>query len=270
MPRRRREDAEGSGLAALRRSGAVTETLFLFECATGEVPRLRLIADRLGLTVQAVSHLYRGLARRGLVESRGGQYRPTVRGVEALQSTLSGLAEETSRRLERLQIVRSARALARQALRPGQTVSLAMVDGILVATPGGRGSSHGRARTSARAGEPIDVTDLEGIVAIEAGPVDVWVVPRGGGGSASARRRASLLLRGGRHGLLVAQGLDALHLARAVTDEPVTRFGIAPACAEASRLGVRTLAFVAEEELPRFLSAFAGPSAPAVTVSRLG
>jgi predicted transcriptional regulator len=234
------------------------------------VPKLRLIADRLGLTVQAVSHLYRELARRGLVESRGGQYRLTVRGVAALQGTLSSLAEETAQRLGRLEIVRTARALAGAPLRAGDRVVLSMVDGLLIATPGGRGASRGRAGGRARSGEPVDVTDLEGIVPIVPGAVEVWVVPRAGGPVETVRRRAARLLREGRHGLVVAQGLDAVHLARSVTDEPIGRFGVAAAAAEASRVGVRTIAFVAEEELARFLAAFAGTSPPAVTVARLG
>ncbi|MGB6443136.1 MAG: hypothetical protein WBF81_07555, partial [Thermoplasmata archaeon] len=56
------------GLAGLRRGGAVTELLFLYECTTLEPTQLRPIADRLGLTVQAASHSFRSLARRGLVE----------------------------------------------------------------------------------------------------------------------------------------------------------------------------------------------------------
>ncbi|MGB6500032.1 MAG: hypothetical protein WBG19_01330, partial [Thermoplasmata archaeon] len=65
------------GLAALRRSGGVTELLFLFECATLEPTQLRPIAEELGVTVQAVSHSYRQLAKRGLAEIRRGRYLPT-------------------------------------------------------------------------------------------------------------------------------------------------------------------------------------------------
>ncbi|MCI4321195.1 MAG: ArsR family transcriptional regulator, partial [Thermoplasmata archaeon] len=69
--------ATAGGLGALRRRGAVTELLFLYDLTTRDVPNLRGIAERLGVTVQAVSHSFRQLRRRGLVEMRRGLYRPT-------------------------------------------------------------------------------------------------------------------------------------------------------------------------------------------------
>lgn len=270
MARTRLPTVGGGGLDALRRSGSVTETLFLYECQTQSIPKLRVLAERLGLTVQAVSHLYRQLARRGWVEVRGGQYSLTVGGRAALQGTLSALAEEIGRRLERLQIVRTTRAVARRTVRRGQTVALDLVDGVLTATPGARGGSHGRAGSPARAGELVEVTDLEGIVPITAGSIAVWVIPRAAGGTDSMRRRVAAIVRRERHGLLVAQGLEAIQLVGGTAREPVVRFGAAAACLEASQLGVNSLAFVAEEELPRFLTPLAGPSPPSVTVTRLG
>jgi putative transcriptional regulator len=258
------------GLSALRRSGAVTELLFLYECWTQNVPKLRFVAERLGLTVQAVSHLYRELARRGLVEVRNGQYTLTVPGVAALQGSLSALGEEVGRRLERLQIVRTTRALARGPIRRGQVVTLELEDGLLSARPDARGSSRGRATSSARPGDLVEVGELEGIVPIEAGRVSVWVVPRTAGAIDRLRRSAARAVRERPHGLVVAQGIEAVHLARSATREPVMHFGAAAASIEASKLGVDSVVFVTEEELPRFLVPFADPSPPAVTVTRLG
>ncbi len=227
------------------------------------------MADRLGLTVQAASHLYRELARRGLVEYRDRQYRPTVRGVAALQGTLSTLGEEIDRRLERLKIVRTTRALAKKAIRPGQLVGLELVDGLLTATPNARSGSRGRAGTSARAGEVVEVEELQGIVPITPGAIAVWVVPRASETVEASRRRATRLLRGGTTRLVAARGLEALLLAGRATRAPVVRFGVASACVEASRLGVGSVVLVTEDELPRFLGEFEVPNPPPVTVTRL-
>jgi predicted transcriptional regulator len=267
MPRSTPAPSDG-GFAVLRRRGAVTETLFLYECMTQSVPKLRVVADRLGLTVQAVSHLYRDLARRGLVELRGGRYALTVRGVAALQGTLSAIGDEAARRLERLQVVRTTRALATRSIARGQTVVLGLENGTLTARPGPRGPSRGRAASSAAAGELVEVGELEGIVPISVAPVQIWVVPREG--TDALRRRAAQAVRRAPRGLIAAQGLEAVHLAVRATREPVTKFGAAAACVEASRLGVPSVAFVTEEELPRFLAAFAGPQPPPTTVGRLG
>ncbi len=270
MARRAATTVVGGGLDALRRSGAVTEMLFLSECAAGRVPKLRDAAERLGLTVQAVSHLYRDLARRGLVEQRHREYVLTVAGRSALEGTLSALAEEIGRRLEQLQIVRTTLALARRPIAAGDEVSLTLDDGQLTAVPGARSGSRGRARSSARAGELVEVSELEGIVPIRPGTIGVWVVPRGSGGSEAVRRRAAGVLRRADPAFVVAQGLEAVHLARRAGCPAVARFGASAACLEASRLGVDSLAFVTEEELPRFLAPFAGPSPPPTTVTRLG
>ncbi len=261
--------AASAGLDALRRRGAITETLFLFECETERVAKLRDVADRLGLTVQAVSHLYRDLARRGMVEVRGGRYSITVRGRAALQGTLSAIGAEVARRLERLQIVRTTRALAARPIDRGAAVTLELTDGVLTARPGTRGGSRGRALSAGRAGEIVDVGELSGIVPITPGAIRIWVVPSPLPTDAAARRWAARVVRSDRHGLLAAQGLEAVQLARAAGREPIVRFGAAAACLEASQLGVESLVFVTEEELPRFLAPFAGPSPPPITVGRL-
>ncbi len=270
MPRREPPSVVGGGLDSLRRSGAVTEMLFLSECAAGRVPKLRDAADRLGLTVQAVSHLYRDLARRGLVEQRHREYVLTVAGRAALEGTLSALAEEIGRRLEQLQIVRTTVARAARSIGVGDEVSLTLADGLLTAVPGARAGSRGRARSAARSGELVEVGELEGIVPIEPGAIAVWVVPRGSSRVEPVRRRASEALRRGRPRFVAAQGLEAIHLARRIVGTEVARFGASAACLEASRLGVGSLALVTEEELPRFLAPFAGPNPPPITVTRLG
>jgi predicted transcriptional regulator len=112
------------GLAALRRGGTVTELLFLYECATLEPTQLRPIAERLGLTVQAVSHSFRQLKRRGLVTVQEGRYRPTVEGVAWLHETLRRLGDDLRERIERVHVIRSTRALALDDLSEGASVSL--------------------------------------------------------------------------------------------------------------------------------------------------
>src|SRR5712692_2922034 len=91
--------ALGGGLAALRRGGVATELLFLYACITGEIAHLRQIAEGLGITVQAASHAYRQLARRGLVEPHAGRYRVTVAGVERLHGALGDLERDVRERI---------------------------------------------------------------------------------------------------------------------------------------------------------------------------
>jgi putative transcriptional regulator len=258
-----------SGLDALRRRGAVTELLFLYEVTTREVPHLREIADRLGVTVQAISHSFRQLRRRGLLDVQRGRYHPTVAGTAWLHAALEDLRRDVDEHLVRLPVVRSARAVAAKALVAGEPVTLAIVDGMLTARPGGEGASHGRAERGARPGALVRVTDLAGIVPISSGHVRVLTLPANVDDSEPTIAAPRKFLRRAGPGLLAAYGGEAAHLARQATDRPVIRFGTAAAVREASEVGVDATVVVLDEELPRFLEPFRGPNPPPLTVVRL-
>jgi predicted transcriptional regulator len=257
------------GLAGLRRGGAVTELLFLYECTTLEPTQLRPIAERLGLTVQAASHSYRSLARRGLVEFRDGRYRPTVRGVAWVHESLGRLGEEVRSRLERLHVIRSCRAIALAALGPGDAVSLELVDGLLSARPGGTGPSRGRVARGGRRGSLVQVSELEGIVPLSPATIHVRTISEADLGDPRLAARLRLLVGGAPSGLLAAYGLEALHALRSATDRPIGRFAAAAGAQDASRLGVPSTVFVLEAELPRFLAEFGGTNPPPLEVTPL-
>jgi predicted transcriptional regulator len=258
-----------SGLGALRRRGAVTEILFLYDVTTREVPNLRGIAERLGVTVQAASHSFRQLRRQGLVEVRRGLYKPTVPGTAWLHSALGDLRRDVDRHLDRLPLARSARAVSVAPVRTGDEVSLSIVGGTLTARPGAQGPSHGRVAGPARAGELVLVTELQGIVPISPGQIRVVTIPAEAIRSPQTIPALRALLGARGAGLLVAQGGEAAHLSARASPRPVVRFGAAAASKEASAVGVDVTAVVLDEELPRFLEPFQGPDPPPLTVVRL-
>jgi predicted transcriptional regulator len=268
MARARPPAAEG--LAGLRRGGAVTELLFVYECTTLEPTQLRPIADRLGLTVQAASHTYRALARRGMVELRNGRYRPTIRGVEWLHAALGRLGEEVRTRLDRLHVIRSCRAVALAPLSVGDRVSLELVDGLLSARPGSAGPSRGRVARGGRAGDLVEVGELEGIVPLLPAPVNVRTlsVPDLADPRLAARLRREVDRAGA--GWVAAHGLEAYHALRAATGRPIGRFAVAAGAREASRLGVPSTVVVIETDLPRLLSEFGELDPPPLDVAPLG
>jgi predicted transcriptional regulator len=257
------------GLAGLRRGGAVTELLFLYECTTLEPSQLRPIADRLGLTVQAASHSYRSLSRRGLVEFRDGRYRPTVRGVAWVHESLGRLGDEVRVRLERLHVIRSCRAIALDVVSPGEMVSLELVDGLLSARLGNAGPSRGRVARGGRKGSLVEVSDLEGIVPLSPSPIHVRTLSEDDLTDERLPERIRKTLEGRTPGLLAAHGLEAFHALRSATDQPVGRFAVAAEAKEASQIGVSSTVFVLEAELPRFLAEFGGPDPPPLDVTPL-
>ncbi|HTT35039.1 MAG TPA: hypothetical protein VMH78_04140 [Thermoplasmata archaeon] len=267
MPRPPRLPAD-LGLKGLRRAGAVSEILFLFECATEATPKLQPIAARLGLTVQAVSHTYRQLRRNGLAEHRNGLYRPTVRGVAWLHAALSALRDDLSDRWGRLDVVRTCRAVAGSRLSKDASVALALEGGTLVARRG-TGPSRGRTLEAARSGELVEVGHLEGIVPVAPGPVAVWTFPDPASRAPATVAAIAGVVGDAPEGLLAAFGLEAAVLLGRATRRPFVRFGVAAAAAEASALGVPATIVVRAPDLPRLLGGFDRVHPPPVTTRPL-
>ena len=248
----------------------MAELLFLFECLTTQPTQLRPIAEELGVTVQAVSHSYRQLARRGLVEVRDGRYRATVAGVAWLHDALGRLGDDVRSRLDMLHVVRATRAVASEDLSEGERVSLELMDGLLSARRGGTGPSRGRALERARRGSLVDVGELEGIVPLTHAPVLVRSLTASEVRDPGlAQRLQGILPTTSKDGFLGAIGLEPYHLLRSATDRPVIRFAVAAACAEASRLGVPSTVLLLDTDLPRFLAEFSGNDPPPLDVRPL-
>lgn len=268
---RRSASAARAGLAALRRSGAVSDLLFLYELETREIGQLRTVADRLGLSVQAASHTLRSLKRRGLAELRGGRYRATVRGIDWLHGTLGGARDDLAERLDRLHIVRRTRAIAADAVRRGDPVALELKDGILFARSGAGVGSRGRAQTAAGPGELVEVGELEGIVPLPRGRVRVIALPSSRVADPRLPAEVRRSVERYSEGLLFAFGLEGFHvLSRARTFRPIVRFGVAHGIAEAARLGVDSMLVVADRDLPRLFEQFEEPEVPELEFLALG
>lgn len=251
------------GLNALRRGARVSELLFLYECTVHEVVQLRSVAEALGLTVQAASHTYRGLARRGLVEAKGGRYRPTVAGVDALHAGLVDLEADLAERLERLHIIARTRALARTPIAAGATVSLELEDGWLTASAGSHGGSRGVARAAARPGQLVEVERLRGIVPLRPASVELLTVREVDLAEPALARSLGALLADRPHALVAAVGLEAFRLTSAASPRRVVhRFGVAAVVDEAARLGVPSAVVVLDRDAPRLMTQLDASGAP--------
>lgn len=257
------------GLKDLRRSGAVTDLLFLEACLSLGPTQLRPIADALGLTVQAVSHVFRSLRARGWVAFADGRYRPTLEGIAYLHETLAGLGDDVRARLARLHVIRSTRALAVGPLGPGDVVAVEIRDGLLTARRASGGASHGRVIRGGSSGDLVEVGDLQGVVPITPAPIRVRTVPESELYSRGLSRRIATGLRGVR-GPVAVEGLEAFLAVRHATPSPVHRFAPVAVCREASRVGVPSTLVVLDRDVPRVLGELAGPSPPPVEVLSLG
>lgn len=146
-----------------------TELLILVHILESPTPRLKDIAGQLGITVQAVSQYVVAMRKEGLLREYSGRLRPTRSGMQLLQEHFSKLKDEIDSVLRRIRVIDSCVAIAGQKIDKGDKVGLVMEDGMLMAFPGQKASSIGRATEAAEEGDDVLVGELEGIVDLELG-----------------------------------------------------------------------------------------------------
>ncbi|MCU0859421.1 MAG: winged helix-turn-helix transcriptional regulator [Thermoplasmata archaeon] len=156
----------GRPLRDLKRN---TELLILIEVIDSPSARLKDIADKLDVTVQAVSQYIGAMRKEGLVREQKGMMRPTRKGMQLLQEHFTTLKQEVDDALRMISVIDTCVAIAGAAVEQGQPVGLVMEDGMLMAYPGRKESSMGVAKEVASEGDDVLIGDLEGIVDMDLG-----------------------------------------------------------------------------------------------------
>lgn len=241
----------------LRDVREATELLLLLEVTTHRHTRMKSLADKLGLSVQAVSGYVREMTEAGLVSRQEGVYTATVRGVDRLHEGFKELRDFVDRSYAEMSILERTPALAGADVREGDRVGLIMEDGVLVAYPGREAASRGRALHGAREGEDVAIVDLEGIVDLEPGTIVLLRLPgvAQGGTHRVDLEAAREAVRKAAVDRIGAADLVARVLARKL-DLPVDfRLAAAPAALEAAQRGLDVLLLVSEDAVPDVVAA---------------
>lgn len=183
-----------------------TELLILIELLQAPTSRLKDIADKLDITVQAVSQYVREMKKEGLVRDQGGNLRPTRKGMQITQEHFTGLKDQVDTILRRVSVIDRCVAIAGKKIVKGGSVGLVMEDGMLMAYPGQKASSTGVALESAEEGDDLLVGQLEGIVDLDLGRLLIIEAPAPaeGGSKAASTDRARDKIEEFSPGLLVA------------------------------------------------------------------
>ncbi|WIV66866.1 winged helix-turn-helix transcriptional regulator [Natrialbaceae archaeon AArc-T1-2] len=198
------------------------------------------IADKVGVTSQAVSEYIRALVDDGLVEKEGrSRYRVTKEGVDWLLQA----ADDVRRFADHvtgdvLGAMGEDTAIATADLTEGESVSLTVEDGLLHASPGTEGSATGVATTDAEAGTDVGVTSFEGVIDLEPGSVTVWQVPVVRAGGSRAVDTAAIEEGCADADLVLAAGIEAVVTLRDVDREPSTTFAVGEVATDAAEHGL--------------------------------
>jgi putative transcriptional regulator len=183
-----------------------TELLMLVEILQSPSARFKEIADKLGITVQAVSQYISEMKREGLLREQAGTLRPTRKGMQMAQEHFTGVKGQVDTILRRISVIDACVAIAGKTIEKGKRVGLVMEDGMLMAYPGQKAASTGIALESGDEGDDVLIGQLEGIVDLELGQLLLIEAPAplDGGSKVADVERATAKVEEFSPGLLVS------------------------------------------------------------------
>ncbi|MDS0220577.1 winged helix-turn-helix transcriptional regulator [Haloarcula sp. S1AR25-5A] len=209
------------------------------------------IADRVGLTPQAISDYLRELETQDHVNRRGrGRYEVTKHGVDWLISQteeLQSLVEYVNREI--LGEVEVEAAIATDRIDEGDPVGLSMHEGTLHASPETVGSATAVAVNSAAPQRAVGVTNVQGMLEYQPGTVEVVAVPDVQSGGCDHLSPSQLAARAAAYDCLAVAGTEALVAARVAGLDPDLRFGVPTGVREAAMGGLGVFVLATEDEL---------------------
>jgi putative transcriptional regulator len=217
--------------------------------------RQKEVAERLGVTPQAISEYIKELVADGLVTTDGRmRYSITKEGVEWLLESAAELKRYARLVMEEvISHVSVWTAIADEDLGEGERVALEMRRGLLYASRKKGIEAGGITISEALKGEEIGVSDLRGLISLNEGRILVCKVPRaqlGGSRKVDLEALAGLLLEDKMVGAL---GIEALVALRKVGREPDVFFGAKESAVESAYHGVSSVVVSVDEQIPSLL-----------------
>jgi len=216
------------------------------------------IADSIGITSQAVSNYLQDLVEGEFVTKHGrGRYEVTKEGVDWLITQTADLREFVDHVSEDvIGEVEIETAIATAPVDDGQSVSLAMRDGVLHATPGTAGSATAVAVSAAETDQDVGITDFDGVLEYELGTVTVVSIPpiRDGGSHEVAPDTVGQIA--GESDLLAVSGTEAVAAATDADLVPDIQFATAAAVTEAATKGLDVCLLAVADDLAGLTDTF--------------
>ncbi len=218
--------------------------------------RQREIAEKVGITPQAVSEYIKELTDSGLIFSDGRvRYKVTKKGIEWVIERTAQLRRYANYVMEDIiSHVSVWTAIADEDFKAGQKVSLVMRNGLLYANKKEQHRATGILISDAIASEDVGVTDLHGLIELEDVNIKVCKVPRveRGGSRQVDMDLLNELVKDNNY--ICALGVESLIALRKVGREPTVMFGAKESVVEAAFHGVSSIVVSVDEEVPLLLN----------------
>jgi putative transcriptional regulator len=242
----------------LRDKSFSTQILILYELYTKPYSKLTSIAEKIGVTQQAVSEYMKSMIKQDLVQKIDGEYKPTIKGTYILQNELSDLKRFVDERMDKLSLIKNCVALAKTPVKPGEKVGLFMDDGWLVAYANKQSSSVGIANNMANAGEYITLGNLDGIIDHKIGKLSYFELPSPFTSKQKKIDTESIKKRLQTMNIDRVGVLDvvAKSICKKIGIKPDFEFGVIYAAIDAAQRGLNTAIFGYDEKIRETLKIF--------------
>ncbi|WP_406660787.1 MarR family transcriptional regulator [Methanolobus sp. ZRKC3] len=241
----------------LHSKSGITKFQILIEVAAHQ-PNVRQkeIAEKIGVTPQAVSEYIKELVAEGLVYSEGRvRYRITKQGVEWVLENANDMKRYARYVMsDIISHVSTWTAIAEEKLEKDDKVYLKMSNGLLYVGKENVTNASGTTISSAEEGEDVGVTDLMGLIDLENASITVCKIPRverGGSKNVDIERLRSLAKS---KSYIATIGVESLIALKRVGMEPNVMFGAKESVIEAAYHGLSSIVLAIDEEVPSILS----------------
>jgi putative transcriptional regulator len=219
--------------------------------------RQKEVADRVGVTPQAVSEYLKELVAEGWVKfNKRGQYEVTKAGIEIIIDWTNELNNYIRYITEDIVgKVTVWTAIAEEDIKKQTSVGLTMRDGILYASSlnSDAANAHGTTIGDAGKGDDVGVENLTGIIPMDRVHLTVAVVPRiQRGGSAAVDLEA--LKRVVANKPVAVLGLEALVSVRKAGISPLIQYAAAEGVIEAAFRGLSVAVVGTDEAVPALIA----------------
>lgn len=236
-------------MKVFKKKGELTRFQILAEIAKQE-PHLRQkdIADKLGITIQAVSENIKSLVDDGLVETGKGHahYKITKRGIEKVKNEAMNLRKYADIVLDTMNAYKSIwPAIAKEDLKSGDEVWMEMEQGVLYATTQ-ETSAHAEVLNDTLKGEDVALTKLSGIIELEPGYVVIIKLPtinQGGSRETDLEKIKEIYRERKEIDRIGIMGTVSRVITRKLDIKPDFEFATAESTAAASKRGLNVLVF---------------------------
>ncbi|WP_135609547.1 winged helix-turn-helix transcriptional regulator [Methanococcoides sp. AM1] len=241
----------------LQSKSGITKFQILTEVAAHQ-PNVRQkeIAEKIGVTPQAVSEYIKELTAEGFIYSDGRvRYRITKKGVEWVLENAADMKRYANFVMsDIISHVSTWTAIADEDIEKGENVYLQMRNGLLYVSKSIETGATGMTISAAEKGDDVGVTNLLGMIDLENASITVCKVPRSERGGSRNVDLERLQKLASSKSYIAVIGVESLVALKKINITPDVMYGAKESVVEAAFHGLSSLVLAIDEEVPQIMS----------------